>query len=142
MLWVMHPALFAAARETLIQFNQQDDLQEVLSKWTSVFNGLSVISNRETPIHRDNNSQPEWYDMLVTLGSYSNGIMELPGVGLRLRYNAGTVVGLGGKMLSHGVAASEGDRICYAYYMRDAVHYKADVPSPSWMRTDVYDGHW
>ena len=112
--------------------------QDVLSQWTSVFNGVSVIFNRLTPAHRDGNTRKQWYDLLVTLGHYRNCNLELPGLGLSLEYGPGTVVGLLGSTLEHEVSHFEGERVCYAYFMRDNVHEWARVPGNSWMTTAHY----
>ena len=77
--------------------------------------------------------------MLVTLGSYGNSNFELPGLGITLEYGPGTVVGLLGNVLEHAVPGFEGDRVCYAYFMRDNVHEWADVPGGDWMRTEYYE---
>ncbi|KAH7904967.1 hypothetical protein BJ138DRAFT_984935, partial [Hygrophoropsis aurantiaca] len=59
-LYVMHPNLYKAGREVMVKFGQEldlttdlDGLEELLPVWGSVFNAVSVISNRETPLHRD-----------------------------------------------------------------------------------------
>ena len=73
-----------------------ENLADVLQMWMSVFNGVLVICNRETPVHRDNYSSCKWYDMLTTIRPYESAIFELPGVGLRFRYPSGTVISLCG----------------------------------------------
>jgi hypothetical protein len=140
-LAVIHPQLYRAGRETLNRLRQCDQiqLQDVLGKWTSVFSGVSVISNRITPAHRDLQSRHHWYDLLAALGSYRNCNLELPGLGLSLEYGPGAVIGLSGMMLEHEVPKFVGDRICYAYFMRDKVHEWAHVPGGTWMKTDFYE---
>lgn len=140
-LKIIHPELYKAgiqALRTLQQHpemvNQSNELLEVLQLWSSPFSGYSVISNRETPVHRDNSAQQEWYDLLVTIGPYHSAVLMLPSIGVSLQYNSGTVVGLGGKVVSHGVEAPEGDRICIAHYMRDQVHERLQVKGPEWMQ--------
>ena len=58
-----------------------------------------------------------------------------------LEYGPGTVVGLLGAMLEHEVPHFEGERVCYAYFMRDNVHEWAGVLGYTWMATDYYDQH-
>jgi len=79
-----------------------------------------------------------WYDMLATLGSYRNCNFELPGLRITLDYGPGTVVGLLGKVLEHAVPNFDGDRVCYAYFMKNNVHEWAKAPSGNWMRTKYY----
>jgi len=47
--------------------------------------------------------------------------------------------GCGGKVLEHEVPSFEGDRVCYAYFMRDNVYEWAKVPCCNWMKTDYYE---
>ena len=142
-LRVVHPQLYVAGRETLNRLRQSTEIkgQDVLKKWTSVFSGVSVIGNRTTPAHHDGRSRHHWYDLLTALGPYRNCNLELPGLGLSLEYGPGAVVGLSGMMLEHEVPSFSGERVCYAYFMRDAVHDWARVPGGTWMKTDYYESH-
>ena len=137
-LAVIHPDLYDAGRKTMSCLMKTPEVcpQNVLNQWASVFSGVSVISNRMTPSHRDNSSRVHWYDVLVALGSYQNCNLELPGLGMSLEYSPGTVVGLSGMVLEHAVPMVEGDRVCYAYFMKDNVHDWAKVPCKNWM--DIY----
>jgi Oxygenase domain of the 2OGFeDO superfamily len=140
-LAVIHPELHDAGQETFNRLRNHDEIQpqEVIRKWTSVFNGVSVICNRLTPPHRDNNSRRQWYELLVTLGRYQDCNLELPGLGVSLKYGPGTVVGLSGGTMKHAVSHFEGNRVCYAYFMRNSVHRWAGVPGDSWMKTSWYE---
>jgi Oxygenase domain of the 2OGFeDO superfamily len=139
-LAVIHPTLYDAGWEAVkrLRGTPEIDPQNVFMQWASVFSGVSVISNRYTPPHRDRNSRKNWYDMLVTLGRYRSCQLELPGLGIALEYNPGTVVGISGNILEHAVPSFEGDRVCYAYFMRDNVHEWAKVPASHWMYVDHY----
>lgn len=140
-LAVIHPDLHAAGQKTfkrLRECSKIDDPQGVLSWWTSAFNSISIIFNCLTPAHWDGKSWNQWYDLLVTLGRYRNCNLELPGLGLSLEYGPGSVVGLMGSALEHEVSHFEGERVCYAYFMRDSVHEWAGVPGNSWMKTSHY----
>jgi hypothetical protein len=140
-LAVIHPKLYDAGLQTVkcLRDTPQVDPQDIISQWASVFSGVSVISNRSTPPHRDVNSRCNWYDILVTLGRYRNCNLKLPGLGISLEYGPGTVVGLSGKVLEHAVPDFEGDRVCYAYFMRDSVHEWANIPASDWMYTRYYE---
>jgi hypothetical protein len=65
-----------------------------LGAWSSPFSGYSLISNRRTPAHRDNSARPEWYDLLATFSSYTDGVLEFPGLGLTIDYPPGSLVAL------------------------------------------------
>lgn len=139
-LAVLHPELHDAGRETYNRLRQCTEIQpqDILRRWTSVYSGVSVIYNRLAPAHRDRSSRRQWYDLLASLGRYRDCQMELPGLGISLEYGPGTVVGLLGMILEHNVDHFEGERVCYAYFMRDSVHEWAGVPGNSWMSIDHY----
>ena len=140
-LAVVHPTLYDAGWQTAkcLRDTPRRDPQDVLSRWASVFNGVAVISNRSTPAHWDGSSRCHWYDMLATLGSYRNCNLDLPGLGISLEYGPGTVVGILGNVLEHAVPRFEGDRVCYAYFMRNNVHEWANIPASDWMYTKYYE---
>ncbi|EGN94928.1 hypothetical protein SERLA73DRAFT_61656 [Serpula lacrymans var. lacrymans S7.3] len=94
----------------------------VLKTWSSVFNALSIIRNREIPIHWDCFSKAEWYDMLASVGDYNEAILKLTRVGFYFKYDSGTISAFSGKLLNHGVLSCSGERICFAYYMREYIH--------------------
>jgi hypothetical protein len=129
---VIHPKLFEMGMEAMKTMRGHGDLLEVLDLWYSIFNGVQVISNRETPIHRDNFTQSEWYDLLATVGPYHGAIFELPGLGIRFVYNSGTVIGLSGRVLKHGVSIADGERICLAYHMRENVQRRLESTLATW----------
>ena len=133
-LHVIHPELYASGRAAMEALRAQDEFHEVMEMWSSVFSGVQAISNRECPWHRDNKSQSEWYDLLTTVGPYNMAICDIPGVGMQFEYLSGTVIGLGGRILRHGVSAADGERICLAYYMREAVLRRLGQSDVSWSR--------
>jgi hypothetical protein len=137
-LAITHPMLYYGGRETMSRLRDEPDLGAVLSRWPTIFNGIAVISNRETPGHRDNNSRAAWYDILMTFGTYQEAVLELSGVGLKFRYNSGTMMHFGGYGLRHGVARIEGERVCLAFYMRDNVHERMGVQAAPWMTTHYH----
>lgn len=145
-LSIIHPDLYARSRETLLALMEKpgvmkefDLFMEVMKSWSSVFSGMSVVSGRQCPVHRDVQAMHSWFDILATFGEYTDGRMELPSLGLRLEYNPGTIVGLAGRVVSHGVAETEGKRACLAYFMREKVHERAGVKAPGWANLDAYN---
>lgn len=138
MVRVIHPEMFEMGMKTMNRMGMRPDLAEVLRLWYSVFNGVQVISNRETPVHRDHNSRWEWYDLLTTVGPYTKAILEFPGVGLRFWYGSGTVLGFCGRVIRHGVSEADGDRICVAYYMRENVQARLETKYADWSKWDIY----
>jgi len=141
-LAVIHPQLYEAGWQTIERLRgtpEIEDPEDLLSRWASVFSGVSVISNRYTPPHWDQGSRYNWYDLLATSGSYRNCNLKLLGLGITLGYGPGTVVGLVGKVLEHEVCSFDGDRVCYAYFMRNNVHDWANVPASDWMYAKEYE---
>ena len=105
------------------EFAEVAGLGDILPIWGSVFNAVGIISNRKTPLHRDCNTRPQWYDLLTTVGDYATAEMSLPTLGLRLKYDRGTVVAFSGRMLRHGVCKVDGDRQCVVWYM----HFRTPI---------------
>jgi len=131
-LRVVHPELYFMARGAMEKLHEEAELTELLEIWASVFNGCQILSNRETPLHRDNNSCWEWYDLLCSIGPYADASFELPGVGLRFPYDTGVIVAICGRILRHGVSVANGDRICIAYYMRENVQRRLSSQLATW----------
>ncbi|KAG2356244.1 hypothetical protein BDR07DRAFT_1492165 [Suillus spraguei] len=86
-LRVMHPQQYFAGLRALSHLGDKavskelPQMPETLQYWASMFNTLSIISNRETPNHRDHLSIPECFNILTTVGNYSNARMRLSDMG-------------------------------------------------------------
>src|SRR6266487_3519115 len=63
-LSVIHPALYEAGKNTLDRLQTQKFTKDLASKWASVFTGISVIGNRRTILHKDQNGDHAWYDLV------------------------------------------------------------------------------
>ena len=147
-LAIIHPRLALQALSILrgihsgaIQNVATNSLGPVRELWPSAFNTFSIISNRETDIHRDGKGFTPYYDITTTIGHYADGRFEVPGIGLRFKYNPGTIIGICGKALAHGVADVEGDQYCLVQYFHRKVlgllcGYKVEEQSFHWMRQD------
>ena len=90
--------LYQLGCQALQNLSENPDLTEnpiellcALQSWYSPFSALTVISNHLMPFHWDLQGQPEWFDMLISLGEYLHGRLSLPGLSLVLRYNPGTI---------------------------------------------------
>jgi len=124
---IMHPSLYMSGLKAIraiqngqIPVDKSEGLANILQFWASPFTGLSLMNNRQTPFHRDSLGCYEWMDLLATVGPYTEGILQMPGLGLEFEYDSGTVVGVSGRAVRHG-AQSNGERLCFAYYMRENV---------------------
>ena len=139
-LSIVHPKLYEAGKEAIVYLDEHPDmadcperLRQLLQLWSAPFHGLSVISNRVTPVHRNINGGKKWMDILVALGDYTEGWLELPGVGIRFEYLPGTVVAISGWVIAHS-ADCDGDRACIAYYMREKVQARLGLSHPDWFQ--------
>ena len=117
--------------------------EEVRQLWPSPFTAFSIISNRETESHRDAKGFTPFYDIVTTLGDYTDGRFEVPAIGLRFQYNPGTMIGICGKVLSHGVSEVEGDRFCLVQYFHRKVldllsGYTVEPRPYHWMRQEDF----
>jgi hypothetical protein len=140
-LLLIHPSLYKTGSSILHILRSLQDTADIASLWTSVFTGIAVISNRETPTHVDYNGRPEWYDLLTVKGSHSSRStrLDLPEMGLSLTYGPGTVVALSGQIFQHCVRFwGDGDRICYARFMREEVRKRFDIGPGDWMTQSHY----
>ncbi|KAG1847494.1 hypothetical protein C8R48DRAFT_545126, partial [Suillus tomentosus] len=127
-LRVMHPQLYRASISTHIELGNWaakqglDDMCRFLQHWTSVYTGAAIMCNRKSPSHRDPKCPPEGFDILTCIGGYGHGVMQLTNLGIELAYDPGVMVSYSGRLVRHGVQVAEGDRIVWAWFMRDSVH--------------------
>jgi Oxygenase domain of the 2OGFeDO superfamily len=142
-LSIVHPDLYSIGiaclkeMEASESISKGDRLPEVLRIWSSPFTAITTISNRDTPYHRDNGSAHPWFDILMALGTYQNGRIEFPGLGMRFKYDPGTAVALAGRVLQHG-AICPGDRACIAYHMKENVVEELGIAKVSWANKQGY----
>lgn len=121
--------------ETASQIAKNEDLEDILQSWATPFTAMSLISNRNTPLHRDNGAGYTCMDLLVSVGDYKNGWFHAPGLGFNFYYYSGTVIGINGRVVRHGGEA-EGQRFCWAQYLRENVLAELKVPEPYWASLD------
>ncbi|GBE79979.1 hypothetical protein SCP_0211810 [Sparassis crispa] len=140
-LAVVHPMLYAAGCQCLGLIQQDSELREMALNWLSPFNALQVIANRETPFHRDSKTRYTFYDLLATLGNYTCAWLKFPAMHVAIDYSPGTVVAFCGKAIRHGVTGADGERLVYAYFMREGVQNRLGIPAPHWMQASYYASH-
>lgn len=139
-LSLINPGLFKTGLEMLRRMRNLEDTEEISQRWQSVYSGISVISNRSTPSHRDSKGRLEWYDTLVSYaGPGARPLLTIKDLGLHLKYSSGTVVGLCGTILEHQVSSwGVGDRVCYAHFMRENVRERLGVQPAGWVNQEMY----
>jgi hypothetical protein len=143
-LSIIQPSLFDMGVQALLELESDpklcenpERLREVLQFWHAPFSGISVISNRITPLHCDTGGRAEWTDLLLALGEYDNGRLNVPAFGYTFKYNPGTILAFSSKIFRHG-ATCEGNRAAIAFYMRDNVLNRLGLPSGTWLQQADY----
>jgi len=141
-LMVLQPELFRIGCNALEELaanpyhvGNVQHLPAALRDWNLPFNGIAIISNRLTPLHRDTYGRKEWLDILVALGEYTHGRLEIPAFNIAFQYDPGCLAA--GRLLRHG-ATCEGERACIAYYMRNNVMERLGQEVVSWNNINDY----
>lgn len=139
-LSLINPDLFRTGLLMLQRLREYDPTSDVAKKWQSVYSGIAIICNRRSPLHRDSQGRPEWYDLLLSYnGPRARPLLSVTDLGLNLKYSSGTVVAFCGMILKHQVSSwGKGDRVCYAHFMRESVRERLDVPPAGWVYRDMY----
>lgn len=144
---VIHPEQHFEGRGALLQHLRpgaskidHESFKRVMKVWGTGFTGLSVISERETPFHRDGQNANWMYDLIVNIADRHDPDVrvELPGIGIRFRYSSGTVLSILGKAIRHGVSATSVDRYCLAFFMRQKVSERLGFPHEVMMSEKVF----
>lgn len=132
---VINPELYLAGLHAI------HSIQNTLpaTPWSSVWSGIALIVNRETPYHRDGGGAISMYDLLVSAGTHQSCYVEVEEIGAEFLYLPGTMLALSGRVLMHRVVSwAGGERICSAHFMKDAVHHRLGQPRPSWPVLEDY----
>ncbi|KAK7680056.1 hypothetical protein QCA50_017002 [Cerrena zonata] len=137
-LRIMHPDQYRMGYEVLKHLSSLQQVERALSRWPSIFNAITLISNRHCPMHRDNKGSFHLFDILVSTGSYSNAMFCCTPLGIQIGNTPGTIIGFSGTAFRHGVAQADGARVCHAFYMRGSLQEFSNVRPCSWMTQEVY----
>ena len=127
LLSVINPSQYTAGVATLEWLAQNSSeigkgshLAAILEVWNVPFGVITVINNWDTPTHRDTGGTNEMFDILMALGRYRLGELQVPGLGIKLHYCPGVMVILVSKILLHG-AVFEGDRACVVFHSKSNI---------------------
>ncbi|KAK7685819.1 hypothetical protein QCA50_011165 [Cerrena zonata] len=137
-LRIMHPDQYRMQWETVQVLRHDSRFTAIFDVWPSIFAAISVIANRQAPLHRDPNGNYYWYDILVSVGRYTTAYLCLEPIGFQIRNRPGTVVGFSGKGIRHGVAEADGQRYCHAFYLRTDVQQYCNVRGAGCMTQEVF----
>jgi hypothetical protein len=143
-LRVMHPALYFAGVDTLLKLGRWardsglEDMCDCILHWASVFNVASIMCNRRSPPHRDPKCRPEAFDIMTSIGVYHPTVMNIQNFGIKLIYDSCVMVAFSCRLAVHGMHVESGDRIVWAWFMRDSVHNFVATPRPDFARYDCF----
>ncbi|KZV61152.1 hypothetical protein PENSPDRAFT_593158, partial [Peniophora sp. CONT] len=121
-LAIAHPGQYRETRVALGHLAEMPDFEHHMKNWAFAFNVVTVIANRMTPGHRDRASGGvTFYDLLLTIGGGRRTVLSMPGLGVRLQYDSGTVALFSGYQHLHEVSEFLEERVCVACYARPPV---------------------
>ena len=139
-LRIIQPKLYDTGKDAIVKITQADaDKRPVFDLWGNPFSAGSVISNRGTKSHRDKGSRFEYMDILTSVGEFEEWYMHLESLGIGMELVPRSLVALCGATLLHQVDPGEGDRVCFAWYMRNSVLASYDITAAPWMNVDTYE---
>ena len=137
---VMNPEVYNTGVRCIQAFNDDPDmvaksgqLQELLEVWSSPYPVVSLISNQDSPLHRDNGGDYSSMDLLASVGDYVNGRFNVPGLGPDLLYSSGTVIGVASWVVHHR-ATARGQQLCLAMWLQQNVLASSNIPAPDWVQ--------
>ena len=136
--YITHREMFAAGLHCLLAMQHLPEVQDVLQIWPSVYNALSVISNRSSLRHRDNGSRVNCFDLLATIGGDPTQIMDWPLFKTTISYTSGTVALFSGSSIPHAVHSSKADRVCFAFYMKEDIRRWCKIEVPNRLSYGTY----
>lgn len=137
----MHPDQYRMGYRVLSELAAFPAVQSALEQWPCIFNAITFVSNRCSPLHRDSKGSFPLFDILASTGEYTHAPWVFQPLGLQIPNNPGSMCGVSGKAFRHGVAPADGRRECHAFYMRKELQEFVSVRPCSWMCQDVY-GPW
>lgn len=131
-LRIAHPQLHKFADETMKQLANNESVRDGVQHWSSVYNGVALISNRDTPAHIDCKTNRAWPDVLITAGPYEGGAFRIGGCSRIFHYGSGTVFTLCGGAITHEVLDVRGERVCWAFFLRKDVQRRPGWEQVGW----------
>jgi len=139
---LIHPATFETGISCIKAIGRNDkickreNLEELMKMWTSPCTAASVINNRDTPLHRDNGATYGSMDFLTSVGGFDFGSFTVPSLGYKFIFISGTVIGLLGRVVPHA-AQVDGERLCYAQYLREVIMTPLGVAEPTFVNLNT-----
>ncbi len=142
-VYLIAPRQYKAGKEALEALLDEDrnllppHHRQIAQTWHSIFTGISVIANRETPPHRDRGSSFHDYDLLCSAGTHERARLLIRDFNHSFSYQPGVVVALCGRLLQHQVrklgTSVKGERVCYAHFMKQKVLARLGTSARAWV---------
>lgn len=137
-LRIMHPDQYRMGYEVMQRLLRCSQVFDVLCQWPCIFNAITTISNRCSPMHRDTKGSFHLFDIVISTGQYHTAPFTIEPIGIQFPNTPGSICSLSGMAFQHGAAVADGARICHALYMRKSLQTFTNVRPPSWMTQEVY----
>ena len=137
-LFIIHSAQYEMGIQIHASLEARGRSSDVIPHWPSAQTAISIISNRETPFHRDEKGRMQWYDLLASIGMYTKAPLYLSPLNIRFDNTPGTVCAFSGMALRHGVRKCAESRISIASYLRDDVREGEKIAAADWMTQNIY----
>ncbi|KAI0308797.1 hypothetical protein OF83DRAFT_1089534, partial [Amylostereum chailletii] len=91
-LAIAHPDMFEAGQKVLLKLGECPGHEVLAAQFSFITPVISVITNRETPAHRDTQSSHfPWFDCLATFGGDADLTLGLPTFGVVFQYLSGSM---------------------------------------------------
>jgi hypothetical protein len=91
-----------------IQLCHPESTANSIRRWGSCFNGLLIVNDRQTPLHRDLYT-PLWaYDLFATFGPYKDCRFSCPTIGRSFAYDPGCAMVGCTRLIEHGISEAMG----------------------------------
>jgi hypothetical protein len=105
-------------------------MKRPLETWPTLYPGMDLIVNRETPLHYDQGAANTFYDHLVSFGQHTGAHLVLEDIHADLEYEPGTSVLFSGSVFRHSVLKWEGERLVMAHYTKENVYDRMKEAKP------------
>lgn len=131
-LSMLHPEQFLLGMKAHDKLSDIPQLQEIMELWASSFTAFQVINNRTCPVHTDCGAPYGALDILTAIGDFKGGSIHTPNLPIDFEQPPGSVLALASRVVQHGVQAYEGNRIAFAWFMKDDVLSWANIAQIEW----------
>jgi len=101
--YITHPILYNAAHEVMNKLKADPITGKYLSLWSTIYSGLSSITNRISREHRDHFGVYFWYNQVIIFRLYESAVFYLPKLEATFQYDLGTIVQFCGNLLLHSI---------------------------------------